>query len=417
VTAGSNYTASYVAPKGHYPYDTFYFAGSNAIYNPPLHAFSGTFASGTATNTTFPNIAILTNYWIDIVFTLTSPPQLRSIVVAPASSPTVNSGTTISFNATGHYSDNSTQLLTTTATWTSSNTTLCTISSSGIATGLRPGKVSITASFGGLTANVSSTIVAGPLIVVGGGPFNASTLANLTFSFAFQVSGGTPPFSWTSNTHSLPPGLTFSSNGTLSGTPRTSGIFLLSFNATDSTTPTKHSITTTLNLTILSGGQFTLWPSSSIPSNPDSGPDNAVELGIQFKSDLAGHVLGIRFFKASTNTGNHTAHLWNHATQASLASATFTQETTQGWQQVLFATPVAIASNTLYVASYHTLVGHYSADLHYFQSVGVNSPPLHAPVSSSSSLNGVYSYGAGSSFPGLNFQQCNYWVDVILQVP
>ncbi len=49
-----------------------------------------------------------------------------------------------------------------------------------------------------------------------------------------------------------------------------------------------------------------------------------------------------------------------------------------GWQTVSFATPVAIAAGTTYVASYHTDVGFYSADLGYFASTGFDNPPLRA---------------------------------------
>ena len=37
-----------------------------------------------------------------------------------------------------------------------------------------------------------------------------------------------------------------------------------------------------------------------------------------------------------------------------LASATFTNESASGWQQVNFSNPVPITAGTTYVASYHT---------------------------------------------------------------
>ena len=78
---------------------------------------------------------------------------------------------------------------------------------------------------------------------------------------------------------------------------------------------------------------------------------------------------------------------------------TFSNETASGWQQALFATPVAIASNTVYVASYHANNGHYSADINYFTGKGVDNPPLHALTNGVSGGNGVYAYGASSVFP------------------
>ena len=97
----------------------------------------------------------------------------------------------------------------------------------------------------------------------------------------------------------------------------------------------------------------------------DGGPDSAVELGVKFQSDVAGTITGIRFYKAAANTGTHIGNLWT-SSGTLLATVTFTNETASGWQQVLFATPVAIASNTVYVASYHANNGHYSADVNYF---------------------------------------------------
>ena len=49
----------------------------------------------------------------------------------------------------------------------------------------------------------------------------------------------------------------------------------------------------------------TLWPPGAVPGLVDSGPDSAVELGVEFRSDVAGAISGIRFYKAATNTGTH----------------------------------------------------------------------------------------------------------------
>ena len=63
--------------------------------------------------------------------------------------------------------------------------------------------------------------------------------------------------------------------------------------------------------------------------------------------------------RARQNTGTHVGRLWSSAGQL-LAQATFTNETASGWQQVSFATPVAIKANTVYVVSYHAPVGRYA---------------------------------------------------------
>ena len=77
-----------------------------------------------------------------------------------------------------------------------------------------------------------------------------------------------------------------------------------------------------------------------------------------------------------------------------------------------FSTPVAITANTIYVASYHSTLGHYAADQNYFASSGVDNPPLHAVQNTGGVLNGVFGYGTSSVFPTSSFNASNYWVDV-----
>ena len=108
-----------------------------------------------------------------------------------------------------------------------------------------------------------------------------------------------------------------------------------------------------------------IWPSTAVPGVADAGPDNSIEVGVQFRLAVAGSIAGIRFYKAAANTGTHIGNLWT-SNGTNLATATFTGETASGWQQVLFTKPVAITPNTLYVASYHAKNGHYSADENYF---------------------------------------------------
>jgi hypothetical protein len=158
----------------------------------------------------------------------------------------------------------------------------------------------------------------------------------------------------------------------------------------------------------------TIWPTTAVPGSVDDGPDSAVELGVKFRSDVAGSITGIRFYKATANTGTHSGHLWS-STGTPLASATFTGESASGWQQVNFATPVAIAANTVYVASYYAAVGHYSADVNYFASKGADNSPLHALTNGVSGGNGVYAYGASGTFPNQTWNTANYWVDLVFQ--
>jgi hypothetical protein len=155
--------------------------------------------------------------------------------------------------------------------------------------------------------------------------------------------------------------------------------------------------------------QYTIFGSTT-PATIDSGDGHSVVLGVKFRSEAAGAVTGIRFYKASTNTGTHVGSLWS-ASGTLLASATFTGETASGWQQVSFSTPVTIAANTTYIAGYLAPKGHYSDTASGFAASGVSNPPLSA-LANSTSPDGVYTYSATSTFPHNAFKATNYWVDV-----
>ena len=162
----------------------------------------------------------------------------------------------------------------------------------------------------------------------------------------------------------------------------------------------------------LPSGPLSIWSNSVTPSIPDSGPDNPVELGVKFSSDISGYITGIRFYKSSANTGTHVGNLWSSTGQL-LDTATFSSETASGWQQVNFATPVQITAGTIYVASYHTNVGHYSDDLGYFAGQSANDGPLHGLEDEAGSRDGVYVYGSGGFPSNISPSSDNYWVDVV----
>jgi len=156
-----------------------------------------------------------------------------------------------------------------------------------------------------------------------------------------------------------------------------------------------------------------VWSSSAGPSQSDSGDSNSVEVGVKFRADYNGYITGIRFYKASTNTGTHIGNLWT-LSGTLLASAPFANETSSGWQQVNFSNPVAITANTVYVASYFAPNGHYSATAEFFATAGLDNPPVHllANDANGAGPDGVFSYSAHSTFPTSAFNSTNYWVDV-----
>jgi len=154
------------------------------------------------------------------------------------------------------------------------------------------------------------------------------------------------------------------------------------------------------------------WNASSTPGTADSGDGSSIEVGVKFRADYSGYITGIRFYKSSANTGTHVGNLWTTGGSL-LGSATFTGESASGWQQVNFPTPIAITANTVYVASYFAPNGHYSADSFFFETSGIDNPPIHLLQNGVSGGDGVYSYNSASIFPTQTYNSTNYWVDVV----
>jgi Chitobiase/beta-hexosaminidase C-terminal domain/Bacterial Ig-like domain (group 2) len=151
-----------------------------------------------------------------------------------ASSSSVAVGSTLQLTATGTYSDNSTQNLTNTTSWQSSNTSLATVSTGGIATGIGGGTAQITASSNGVSSapfplNVT-TALTGTVVNV-----NASmSQSTLQSTISGAPSGATVLFA--AGTYNLSSSLQIpcSSNLTLTGPAATPATAILAATFTGS---------------------------------------------------------------------------------------------------------------------------------------------------------------------------------------
>ncbi len=153
-----------------------------------------------------------------------------------------------------------------------------------------------------------------------------------------------------------------------------------------------------------------LFQSSDVPVVPITNDAQAIELGMKFRTTQNGFITGIRYYRGAGTTGTQTGHLWS-STGTLLASAIFAG-TPSGWQEVLFAAPVAVTSGTTYVASYFSTSGDYAVTNPYFTTAKINGP-LRGLANGEDGANGVYIYSNTSAFPTNNFQSSNYWVDVV----
>jgi hypothetical protein len=158
-----------------------------------------------------------------------------------------------------------------------------------------------------------------------------------------------------------------------------------------------------------------LWTAAAAASFYNPAHTSSIEAGVKFKSDVAGTINAIRFYRNAVNTSGYTVHLWT-STGTLLASGRGTDgPDTPGWTEIKLSTPVAITANTVYVASYYSSNGQVSLDDGFFDGTAVNSLPLHAPASATVGGNGVF-VSCGSSdgcFPSETDGDQNYWVDVV----
>ena len=191
---------------------------------------------------------------------------LQSITITPPNQTIPKEGT-IQFLATGTYSDGSTKDITNTVIWSSGSSTMASITTGGLATGLALGNVSIFGASGGLSGSASLTISVPTLVSIAVTPATASIVQANTQQFEatgtydnHQTLNITNSVHWTSSIVAV---ATINSFGNATGVAVGSSIIYatsgeLSGHATLTVTapPTLNSITVTpLNATIIKNGK------------------------------------------------------------------------------------------------------------------------------------------------------------------
>ena len=154
-------------------------------------------------------------------------PTLTSITVAPQNA-SVNIGSTLQFTATGVNNDGTNASLHN-LTWSSSATTIATITSSGLAKGVASGTTTITATDGGVTGSSSLTV---------GSTTNILTIAPANSTVSLSTNGNTLQFNATLNGQNVTSSTTWSSSNTSVATFSTSSPGLATLTSTGSTTIT-----------------------------------------------------------------------------------------------------------------------------------------------------------------------------------
>lgn len=453
ISANTKYVVSYFAPQGHYAQDAGYFynnpspsGGANLTDSAPLHftrsvpgSPNGFYRYGSASS--FPDqIYDAEYYWVDAVFTPsgTAAPAVSSVSPVPgASGVALDVKPSATFNQTVSSSSVVFELKDwagTTVAGSIAHDPSTNTSTFNPVSALKYG-TAYTATVSGVRNasgqamsspySWSFTTMAAPVApaVSSVSPVNNATNAAVSTKpvvmfnqavtgssivFSLRDSGGTPvsgslTYDTAANSATFSPaadlayGTTYTA--TVSGASNTSGQAM--------TAPHSWVFSTAAPPAACPCSVFS---PTAVPAIATESDVNAVELGMKFRSDVAGTVTGVRFYKGTSNTGTHTGHLWS-GTGTLLGSVTFTGETASGWQQANFSTPVNIVANTTYVVSYYAPNGHYSANSGYFGSA-TDMAPLHGLASGTDGPNGVYRYGA-SAFPTDSYNNTNYWVDVV----
>ncbi len=186
--------------------------------------------------------------------------NLASISVSPTSASLV-SGTTQQFTATGTYTDNSTQTLTTQVAWTSSNTSTATINSSGLATSAAAGSTTIQAQLNGLTGSASLTVSAAPVVLRSITVAPASPSIQVSAAQQFTATGTYSDGS----TQNLTSQVTWSSTNTSTATINSTGLATGVANGTTSIQAQLSGVSGSANLTV-SNAPVTLTTISITPS-------------------------------------------------------------------------------------------------------------------------------------------------------
>jgi Domain of unknown function (DUF4082)/Fibronectin type III domain/Mo-co oxidoreductase dimerisation domain len=424
IIAGTTYVAGYLDPNGHYSV-----TGSgltSAVNNAPLHAVANTTSPNGVyvygSSSAFPSSSFnASNYFVDVMLAPPNPPGQVTGVTATAgqvsasvswSAPTTG-GSPTQYTVTPFIGSTAQTPTTITGTPPATSTTI---------TGLTGGtsytfKVQASNASGAGTTSAASNAVTptgsspptAPQNVVASG---ATSQALVSWT-APTSNGGSPITGYTitpyigSTAQATTAAAASATSATVTGlTNGTAYTFTVKATNSVGTSPeSTHSAAATPINTIFD---------FATPATLDSGDAQSVELGVKFNSDTAGHITGIRFYKATANSGTHIGSLWT-STGTLLASATFTGESASGWQQVNFSTPVAITAGTTYIAGYLDPKGHYS-DTASGLTAAVNNVPLHT-IANATSANGVYVYTSTSTFPVNTFNASNYWVDVMFTTP
>jgi hypothetical protein len=133
---------------------------------------------------------------------------------------------------------------------------------------------------------------------------------------------------------------------------------------------------------------------------------NGVELGVKFQTSQPISIVGVRFYRG--DAGTWSGSVWDAG--GSQLKTALDSTTGSGWQDAMFASPVAMVPGQTFIASYFDTAGGYAWQHDFFAGSGITNGPVTALQSVEGNRNGVYRYNTATAFPTDSYMDSNYWV-------
>jgi uncharacterized protein YjdB len=271
-------------------------------------------------------------------------PPLSSISVTPAN-PSIPVGVTQPFTATGTYADGTSRDITTQVIWSSSNTSIATVNTTGLATAVAVGAgITITATSGKISGSASLAVNSATLSSISVTPANPSVPAGVTQQFT-----ATGTYS-DGSSYVITAQVTWSSSNTLVATVvDISGLATAVATGNAAITATSGAISGSASLTINSAtlSSISITPANpSIPSIPAGVPQQFTATGTY--SDGSSYVITAQVSWSSSNpsvaTVNSTLGLASSGGAAGSTTITATSGGAISGSTTLTATAATLSS-------------------------------------------------------------------------
>jgi Bacterial Ig-like domain (group 2) len=237
-----------------------------------------------------------------------NPPSLSSLAITPGN-PSIGAGQNQQFTAEGTFSDGSKQDLTSSVSWTSSNTAVATINGSGTATAVALGDSKIVAASGSISTSTIFTVGPPGVVSIAVTPSNALVVlgAPVQFTATGTFSGG--------STKDLTNAATWSSSNTNFATVSSTGLVIgvanggLTISAEVSAVTGSDAVTVATSAGLPTGIGWHALPSNTVLQASSACPSNNFVGDPFLFSELCGNVIRSWSGGIADTTGNRLI-LW-----------------------------------------------------------------------------------------------------------